>query len=136
MKISDSELFLGLCFLISAFSKDKPPEGCIVVKEKKVISSGFSSIDILGEHNGTAEKFALSSLESLSGFDVYLDHTPSPLTLNYLSKFNFRKLVYFESKVLCTEEAQPLFSKVFRFDGNLNWIRDRVSKMKSFDIFI
>jgi len=136
MKVDEPNLFMGLCFILSSLSKDKDPRSCLVVKKRRIISSGFSNIDSLGSLEGSPELFAMSVVGgSLSNYEIYLDHTPSAVILNYLSQFSPRRLTYFETDSLCTEEASLLKFDIIRFHGNLNWIRDRVASMKSFDIF-
>lgn len=138
MEISESDLFIGICFFLSTFSKDEYPEACVVSRARRVVSTGFSSISLLGDE-GTSERFALApfhNYSSTSGLDVYVDHTPSSSSLKYLANFDFKRLVYFETQELDTKEASLLSAKVVRFRGNLNWIRDRIATMKDSDIFI
>jgi|GEM_PF-5848128 len=136
MNLNEPDFFLGLCFLFSSLSKDKRPQACLVVKKKRIISSGFSSVDLLGPLEGSAEFLATCSIsDSLSNYEIYLDHTPSVVVLNHLSHFLPRRIVYFETNPLCTEEASFTKFEFIRFQGNINWIRDKVALMKSFDIF-
>jgi hypothetical protein len=136
MKVGETDFFLGLCFFLSSLSKDKKQESCIVVKKRKIVSTGFSNINLLGSLEGSSEFIALSSIDnSLRNYEIYLDHTPSTVVTNYLSKFTPRKLTYFETTALCVEEAQLASFDFVRFHGNLNWMRDKVALMKSFDIF-
>ncbi len=135
--ISDSELFVGLCFLFSSYSKDDVQESCIVARGRRILSSGFSSVDLLGELEGSSEKFAFSSLldsSFLPTCEVYLDHTPKPEVLDYLSNISFRRLTYYPTEEI-SSDILGISSKIVRFQGNLNWIRDRIDLMKSFDIF-
>ena len=137
ISISDSELFVGLCFLFSSYSKDDVQESCIIARGRRILSSGFSSVDLLGDLEGSSEKFAFSSvLDSsfLSNCEIYLDHTPKPIVLDYLSDINFRRLTYYPTEDISCN-ASMLSSKISRFQGNLNWIRDRIEVMKGFDIF-
>lgn len=136
MNVNESDLFIGLCFLLSSISKDKKQESCIVVKKKRIVSTGVSTVNLLGSLEGSSEFIALSAIgDDLLNYEIYLDHTPSVIVIDYLSKFVPRKLIYFETVALCTEEARLASFEFVRFRGNLNWIRDRVASMKSFDIF-
>jgi hypothetical protein len=136
MNLNEPDFFLGLCFLFSSLSKDKRPQACLVVKKKRIISSGFSSVDLLGPLEGSGEFLATSSIsDSLSNYEIYLDHTPSVVVLNHLSHFLPRRIVYFETNPLCAEEVSFTKFEFIKFQGNINWIRDKVALMKSFDIF-
>jgi len=134
--VCEDELFLGLCFFLSTSSRDRPPESCLVVKGKRIVSGSASSKCLLGELEGSAEFLSLSKLndEKLFNCEIYIDHTPSPLLLSYLSKFTFNRIVYFSIEEI-SSEINFLKSSLVRFSGNLNWIRDKVSDMKGSDIF-
>jgi hypothetical protein len=136
MTIKEEELFMGVCFILSAFSKDKEKTACLVVKNKRIVSSGFNFIETIGDVNGSPEHFAFSPESSLlEGCDIYLNYTPTHESSCFLLKFLFRKLVYFHTKDLSQDTAELCLERIVRFDGNLNWIRDHVSLMKHFDIF-
>jgi hypothetical protein len=138
MTISERELFMGLCFILSAFSKDKEKRACVLVKNKRIISSGFSSVDLLGELKGSPEFFCLSQsdLSFFTDCDVYLNYTPSVESVAFLSKISFKKLVFFDTcDADYTERFHHYFDRIIVFKENLNWIRDHIHLMKSFDIF-
>lgn len=137
MKVDDNEFFMGLCFILSSQSKDKVKQSCIVTLGKKIISSGFSSIDMLGNIEGLSEKFAFSSLQANSSpFNVYIDHTPSQFALNYLCNFTVKKIVYFHTIDIVLTPSSSFHSKILKFNGNLNWLRDCIYNMERSDIFI
>lgn len=157
------ERYMGLAFWIASFSKDPDTQvGALIVSDKNVPvgfgyngpPSSFYDIDVDWRRPGkysfirNAEANAITySHGSLEDSTLYV--TTYPCEMLDIIAVKIKKVIYFpfapdKESSLCLDEkvisitediAKKAKVGLAKFDGNLNWMRDRMGEMNLLGVF-
>lgn len=139
--IDRDDYFMGLAFTVAAGSSFKQQGAVIVSLENEVLGTGFDGTPTAiseSNHFVHAEINAIFNSKEINYGVIYLTHTPCYNCIMSLLAAKIKKIIYFPTKDLDANSSEILklsHIQAIAFDGNLNWMRDYLTFLKSQYIF-
>jgi deoxycytidylate deaminase len=143
--INQDDYWMGLAFWIAAGSRNPTnPQGAVIVgPQGNLLAQGFDCPPKCmydGEYMRPAEKAAIQDTRFVifTGSTLYTTHTPSAEAILDVVAADIKRVVYFPTQPLspaAQEIIQQAYGQVQEFRGNLSWMRDHISVLKSLGVF-